>query len=122
MKFLIAILGVALLGISFFMGCEGKDYPIGRDTYHSFGEGRYQLLRVSGERLDLFDLKTGAQLLGRVNDYKRQGEFVYLVGLMNGTTTYCIVDFSNEEVWTAGDVASFPHDSRDFLRQLTVPQ
>jgi hypothetical protein len=68
MKKLLSLLVAGFLLTS----CGKQDYEGGRDTERSFGNGRFQILRVAGSR-PLMDVKTGKVILTEVIDFKRDG-------------------------------------------------
>lgn len=70
-------------------------YLSGKDTVESFGDGRYQIIRVSDEKhqeiLLLVDLKTNETIETQVYNKKEINNIVYLVSA-NG---YCVLDYKN---------------------------
>lgn len=68
---------VVVLGVS---GCASKEnYPIGKDTYEAFGDGRFQILRM-GTRRTLYDMKARDTLLLKIESWRTEGNWIYAKG------------------------------------------
>lgn len=82
-KVLIVLICISIL----LVGCSNipKKYPKGRDTVESFGDGRFQVLKVGPDKILYLVDESKPQFNGRVvesnvSGYTRKGEFVYVVG------------------------------------------
>jgi len=71
--------GVVLLGV-LLCGCgsNGTKHPAGRDTVVSFGDGRFQILKCN-RKCSLLDLETQHTIAYDIKDWKKKGEWVYVV-------------------------------------------
>ena len=59
------------------LSCQGKKYPAGRDTFDSFGDGRFQILRRTVHVL--FDSKAGVAVASPVQDYSTESDTVHIL-------------------------------------------
>lgn len=80
-----------ILGHLFFFFMDNK-YIIGRDTVESFGNGRYQIIRISidkdvKERNTLYDLKENTTIESDIYmfHHNKKNSTVYIIGI-NGYT------------------------------------
>ena len=74
-------LGFTIGAAAFFVyGCESQEYPWGRDTKDSFGDGRFQILRASRpEELLLYDCERHYNVVRHVKNWKAKSGSVFLV-------------------------------------------
>lgn len=93
-------------------------YLSGKDTVESFGDGRYQIIRVLGEShqeiLLLIDLKTNTTIEKQIYNKKEINNIVYFVGA-NG---YCILDYKNETFKQSKYLENFNENDISVFNQI----
>ncbi len=93
-------------------------YLNGRDTVESFGDGRYQIIRVTDENhqesLLLVDLKTDVTLETQIYNKKEINNIVYLVSA-NG---YCVLDYKNGTLKQSKYLEDFNEDDINIFNQI----
>ena len=94
-------------------GCE-KKYPGGRDTVASFGDGRFQIIRLPGGRY-LHDSETSQSITGNVREWIQDGDMVYLV---NGDGEYVVLNHRMGSVSKFVSIDKVPPGDRDVCGKL----
>jgi len=104
-------LGGAVMG-----GCRKEmKYPIGRDTYKAFGNGRFQLCTGGCGCLNLGGYEAQDGSLINVTNWKRRGDYVYAV---NALGLYGILDLQAATLSTFRGLERVPKAHQPFCRQL----
>lgn len=80
MRWLTIILAVFT---SLLIGCRDVEYRAGRDTIQSFGDGRYQVLRISEHQV-LYDLQRQEEVLRGVTNWLKSNEEIILMAGSQG--------------------------------------
>lgn len=107
---------VVLLQTLLFLGCERPLYQSGRDTYRSFGNGRFQLMSGK-EEIHLHDFQTGLPLVENVTCWRKEKALLYLVA--DQGKSFYVVNYSTGECCRYQALAKIPETKRlVFLRLL----
>lgn len=90
---------VIILTMLMSAGCEREQrYLPGRDTIKSFGDGRYQVLRLSGDGKVLYDLKTQTEILHSPLSWKKYENRVLVTGKKNMDTISVQIDLRRNQI------------------------
>lgn len=85
-----------LFVISCLYGCKEMKYNSGRDTIESFGNGRFQIIRVDGERKTLYDLEKQRTIVYKAVNWKKSKDYVYILEGRN--STFVVLNLENGNV------------------------
>jgi hypothetical protein len=105
-KWLITILGcvvllivVGLLAVAPFdrSAPKGK-YPSCRDTYRSFGDGRFQMMTTPGQSRRLVDVRNQEELLSKIDSWGVENEQVFFKGVFRGQRRLLVLDLEDNEI------------------------
>lgn len=119
-KCLAVIAVLALLGTIFLSGCEKQRHESGRDTIASFGDGTYQILGPSFEKI-LMDVDNQEDLLINIVDFRNRGDYVYAFGQMEYSDPqlyYLILNYRTGEHKYYKQIDQAPAQSRSQLSRL----
>ncbi|MDP4153637.1 MAG: hypothetical protein Q8865_09415 [Bacillota bacterium] len=83
----IAILMVLLIACS----ADNIKYSSGIDTVHSYGDGEFQIAKISYSLL-LSDEKYSACLVDEIKKYKKIDKYLYVLGVVSKTPVFVIAD------------------------------
>lgn len=112
--YILMIIGLGLAFASF--SCQEKRFPSGRDTFESFGDGRFQIGTVADNILVLDDAKTRTTIVYGVKDYTKAGDRVFVLGTDG---TYTILDFITGEYHHYRTISEAPQDTKKRLSKLS---
>ena len=99
-------------------GCGHRKYRSGRDTVKSFGDGRFQILRVvtkTSEYLVLDDVELNKKIAREVLGWKHKGPFVYAIAK---EPRYVIINLDSANVIQENDLSSIPQPHQSILESL----
>ena len=83
----------------FISGCEREQrYLSGRDTITSFGDGRYQVLRLPGDGKVLFDLKTQTHILRSPLKWEKHCDRILVTGNNGLDAIQVQIDLRNNQL------------------------
>jgi len=83
---------LTLIILLLLTGCEKLQYPIGRDTAHAFGDGRYQIFHSSGPSLELCDVAENKLLIFDMQKWVKTKNNIYVISLDNSKKIYTILN------------------------------
>lgn len=97
------------------LGCQQEKYPSGRDTFKSFGDGRFQILRYGHISLHLHDGVTQKIIVDRVKDYTTNGDLAYFLA---EDGMYTVLNFVTAEYHQYKTIAEAPIEHKKYLAKL----
>lgn len=110
-----------ILSVIFVMshigGCKQKKYPSGRDTYKSFGDGKFQLLYASDDSLDLDDVGSQHTVIRHVYEYKAKGDLVFV---SSEEDIFAVLNYKTGCCTTHNDINLFPEDHKNILSKIRM--
>ena len=99
--------------------CQKQKYPSGRDTYESFGDGTFQILRPIGiadlqeDGYNLWEHGNPTAIEDKIYKYKEISPFVYFVGLKG----YTVLNYETGKFVQNKDLNSFPQDQQKVFKE-----
>jgi len=103
---------IYLVIVILFMFDDG--YTPGKDTYESFGNGRFQIISSNSEELYLIDLKDGKTIESDIRNYYKVDNKVYIIGIDG----YCILNYAKEEYKQSKELKDFTEDEQKAFNDL----
>lgn len=99
-----------------FAGCRDVKYPSGRDTIKSFGDGRFQVLRVKGNKRTLYDVQQQQTIARSVEKWKVVENHICTLDHASGA--FVVVDLKTGICRQYGNVENAPVELRSALEAL----
>jgi hypothetical protein len=112
--FIIIIVIILIYLLYFIIILSDNNYTSGRDTIESFGNGRFQIIRISNEKKELSDLKELKTIESDIQVYYQTENRVYIIG-NNG---YCILNCSEENYKQSKDLSDFAIEEQQIFNKL----
>jgi len=100
---------------SLFIGCREVKYKTGRDTIRSFGDGRYQILSMSGTQV-LYDIKQQKEILRDVTNWLKSDEEIILIAGHRGP--FAVIHLDSNIVDNFLDIKATPVRLHPLLESL----
>ncbi len=97
------------------LDCQPVKQPSGRDTFKSFGDGRFQILRYGHISLHLHDSVTQNSIVDRVKYYTTKGDVVYVLA---EDGMYTVLNFVTTECHRYKSLADAPVEHKKYLAKL----
>ncbi|KNZ70399.1 hypothetical protein Tfer_0963 [Thermincola ferriacetica] len=107
------LLGFLLLGT--IMGCQSYKYPAGRDTERLFGDGKYQILKVTDDVFSLNNVETAEPIESHVYKYKEINQFIYVIGRDNG---YTVLNYETGQIKKSKELKNFNQSEREKFSKM----
>jgi hypothetical protein len=96
-------------------GCKKEKYPSGRDTYKSFGDGRFQIGRLPHDELVLADCETQDTIIMNLYKYKTKGNQVFATSKEGA---FAVLNYETGVHTTYKDANSVPAEYKKIFSQL----
>ena len=109
---ILIFIGIIFIGFS----CTEKEYPSGRDTARSFGDGRFQILWGKSDIKVLHDCKTQRTILREIQNWDKDGDIIYVIGSKDQLFT--VLNFVTAEVQQYNTTDNIPDTFKDKYHEL----
>ena len=106
---------ISFLGVMNITSCSNQQsYFPGRDTFFSFGNGRFQIMRPNKgqQNYNLYDYQKELYIGQNVHEYYQSNPNVYIVG----DKEYTILHFKTGEIKQYTDLSNFTKSESDIFR------
>jgi hypothetical protein len=99
------------------VGCKQKKYHSGRDTVESFGDGRFEIGRLSGEKLVLGDAENRTAGFMDVYKYKTKGNWVFA---SSEEDTFAVLNYETGDYTMYKDINFVPDDYKKIFSKIRM--